>query len=305
MFKSNSKYSVNKSNFSLLNILYVAQIALVLIITLVGLLYNNGGEPYEYMNQYGEVIKIWGNGLYQNDSFFKAPIFRGSDFNMIVLVVPIYIVCLLFKIWKNSDKANFLLLALSSCILYYAAGLCFGVVYNILHLAYILLFALSFFTVILSFKDVANNMTQTPIKIPYKCSYAFLSISGVALIVAWLPDILSAMTSGKSLSLIENYTTEITYVLDMGLIAPLCFICLALLIKRNKISFILLNILCTVCGIVGVMVVFQTIFQIQAGIVVPISALVTKVGTFTVLGIVSFALEFFVLRGIFNQTQNT
>lgn len=43
----------------------------------------------------------------------------------------------------------------------------------------------------------------------------FLILSGISLFVAWLPDIISSLINGKSLSLIEVYTTEITYVLDI------------------------------------------------------------------------------------------
>lgn len=53
---------------------------------------------------------------------------------------------------------------------------------------------------------------------------AFLLIAGIALFVAWLPDIITSIIRGTSLELLEVYTTEITYVLDMGIISPLIFI---------------------------------------------------------------------------------
>ncbi|PWJ96489.1 hypothetical protein C7380_10161 [Oceanotoga teriensis] len=64
----------------------------------------------------------------------------------------------------------------------------------------------------------------------------FLILSGVSLFVAWLPDIISSLINGKSLSLIEVYTTEITYVLDIGIISPLIFICLFYLKKNEGIG---------------------------------------------------------------------
>ena len=50
------------------------------------------------------------------------------------------------------------------------------------------------------------------------------TLTGIALIVAWLPDIVNSLFAGRSLELIEVYTTSVTYVLDMGVIAPAALI---------------------------------------------------------------------------------
>lgn len=96
-----------------------------------------------------------------------------------------------------------------------------------MHLVYILLFGLCFFTV--CFK--AAKLYTIGIRQRRVCSYpftkgmkAFLLIAGIALFVAWLPDIITSIIRGTSLELLEVYTTEITYVLDMGIISPLIFI---------------------------------------------------------------------------------
>lgn len=68
----------------------------------------------------------------------------------------------------------------------------------------------------------------------------FLTLSGVALFVAWLPDIILTIIKGTSLSLIEVYTTEITYALDMGIICPMCFLTMYLLKRKNAIGTFLL-----------------------------------------------------------------
>jgi hypothetical protein len=52
----------------------------------------------------------------------------------------------------------------------------------------------------------------------------FLFFCGLSLFVAWLPDIIASLINKKSLGLIEIYTTQITYVLDMAIISPLIFI---------------------------------------------------------------------------------
>jgi len=83
------------------------------------------------------------------------------------------------------------------------------------------LFAFIWLTSQLASCALADSITRgTRIRLPYRGFFTFLILSGLALIGAWLPDILAAHAAGRSLALIENYTTEITYVLDMGIIGP-------------------------------------------------------------------------------------
>jgi len=99
--------------------------------------------------------------------------------------------------------------------------------------------------------------------LPFKGIYIFLTLIGSALIIAWLPDIINSLVIGRSLEKIEVYTTEITYVLDMGVIVPIAFICLVELKKRSGIGYVLLELLLTVCSLIGITLPIQTIFQVR------------------------------------------
>lgn len=271
-------------------ILTVVVILLTVVVTLFGLLDNHPGHSYDYINQYGDTVKIYGEGLYRNDSYFKAPIFRGSDFTMLLLAVPLLAYALhKFKTKPGIATRTGLISALAVAF-YYAASIAFGVVYNQLHLVYITLFSVALFALIriitgIDYHKAAGNNVTAP-----KGVYVFLYLTGTALIVAWLPDIISSLVSGRPLLLIENYTTEITYVLDMGLLAPLCFVCVYLLKKGMFAGYVLLDVLLTLCMVVGVMLPVQTAFQLDAGIHIPLPAIITKVATFCMLAI--FAVYF-------------
>lgn len=65
---------------------------LLLIVTICGLSSFNTVHSYEIVNQYGENIRIWGAGIYAHDSYFKAPIFIGSDFTVLICGVPLLII---------------------------------------------------------------------------------------------------------------------------------------------------------------------------------------------------------------------
>lgn len=265
---------------------------LSLVTTLTGLFYTTGGKAYIVKNQYGDAVKICGNGLYAHDSYFMAAIFRGTDCAILFFAIPLLILALIMDIKKRTMKSALLLTSVISLFTYYSASIAFGVTYNFLHLAYIALFSLSFFGLILAFANLKSSQLAKSVTgtLPRKGIYIFLILSGVALTVAWLPDIITSLIQQRSLQLIEVYTTQITYVLDMGVIGPTALICLYMLKKSNGTGYILLAMLLTVCALMGVMLPTQTIFQVAAGIELPIGEIVTKAGSFVVLAL--FALYF-------------
>ena len=114
-------------------------------------------------------------------------------------------------------------------------SLVFGVSYNRLILLYIILFGTSLFMTFYYAIQIKIKSVELTLGMKW-----FLTLSGVALFVAWLPDIILTIIKGTSLSIIEVYTTEITYVLDMGIICPMCFLTMYLLKRKNAIGTFLL-----------------------------------------------------------------
>jgi hypothetical protein len=275
-----------------LHILTFIIIILGVLTSSIGLLYTTGGKPFDFVNQYGDAVKIYGDGLYARDSYFMAPIFRGTDFTILFLAIPVLIVSLILDIKRRTLKNRLFLMSVISIFTYYSTSIAFGVTYNMMHLAYIAFFSASLFGLIIAIgsldkRRVSESMGNT---LPYKGIYVFLALTGIALIIAWLPDIISSLIAGRSLTLIEVYTTSVTYVLDMGVIAPAALICLYQLKNRSGMGYVLLGMLLTVCIVVGIMLPIQTAFQLSAGIEIPLPALVTKVATFVALAF--FALYF-------------
>ncbi len=140
----------------------------------------------------------------------------------------------------------------------------------------------------MDYSEVEKSITNV---LPYKGIYAFLAVTGIALFIAWLPDIISALMASRPLAMIEVYTTEPTFVLDMGIISPLAFSCLYLLRKREGLGYMLLSILLIICMVMGVMLPVQTLFQVAAGIAIPLPVLITKIGIFMVLAVFAAYFE--------------
>ena len=204
---------------------------------------------------------------------------------------------------KKTLKSRLFLMSVISIFTYYSTSLAFGVTYNQLHLIYISLFSASFYGLIIAIRSLDEKKVAEAIenRLPFKGIYIFLSLTGIVVFAAWLPDIINSLVSGHSLEKIEVYTTQITYVLDMGLIAPTSFICLFRLKKRKGMGYIILELLLTLCCAVGIMVPAQTVFQLKAGISFPIGAIIIKAGMFIVLAFFAlyYNIKFLKTVGVF------
>lgn len=273
-------------------VIIVSAIALA-VVTVVGVLSFQLDGSYVATNQYGEQIKMFGSGIYANDSYFRAPIFVGSDVTMLLVVLPLLVFGLLRDMKNKTLKSRLFLASVLGVVLYYGASISFGVVYNQLHLVYIALFSTALFGFISVIRsiDLKKLREAQTWRLPSTGLSIFLVLTGLALFVAWLPDIIPTLAAGTPLAMIEVYTTEITYVIDMGIISPMIFLCLYMLKKKDGLGQVLLSVTLTLCGVMGIMLPVQSVFQIIAGIEIPVPVLVTKVGIFVLLAL--FAAIFF------------
>jgi hypothetical protein len=280
------------------HVLVVLIIFLAIISSGFGLLYKSGGQPFDFLNLYGDTVKIYGNGIYKNDSYFFAHTFKGTDFMTLFVALPLMILALIMDIKNNTIKSKLFLTAMIAYFLYYSVSYSMGVTYNVLHLVYLALFSCTLYALILGFGFLKTYSIKMSAKIYTNRLKIFLVFCGISLFVAWLPDIIESLINKKSLGLIEIYTTQVTYVLDMAIISPLIFICLYNLSKNNNIGYILLGIILNMLSLVGIMVILQTVFQNRAGIKMPVEAGITKVGIFVLLAIVAIYYEIKLFKNI-------
>lgn len=280
---------MKKNNHNSIQIVSLICIVLLLIITISGILSFSNDKSYEFTNLYGDVIKIFGSGIYQNNSYFRVPIFIGSDITMLIIVVPILIKYAFTKTVTLLQKIHFF--SILGVTLYYALSIALGITYNQLHLIYIFLVAISFFPFFILLFQIYDRVKDVKIDInTSKGELIFLFFCGISLFIAWLPDIITSLLSSTSLELIEIYTTDITYVLDIGIVSPLIFIIIYLLKKQKFIGLVLEHMMFTLLKVIGIMLPIQSLFQMLAGIDIPLPALIIKVFIFVALAL--FALYF-------------
>ena len=250
----------------------------------VGLLYHPAGDPFTVTSIHGEEVELYGRGIYAYDSYFKGPINRGTDAVTLFLAVPMLAVSLYYA-KKGTICGRLFLTAVLAYLLYIAASVSMGVAYNNLFLVYTVQFATALFAFILAFSgiDVADLARRTSEKLPRKGIAALLFFAGAGVTFAWLPDLLSALAENR-IPFIQTYTTGLTDVLDLGIIAPSAFLAGILFLRRKPLGTLLAATLMIVLAIVAVTVTSQTVFQTLAGLTFPIPVYVFKVGSFVVLG---------------------
>lgn len=261
---------------------YLAVVTMILMVitSLTGILSLNFNYAYDFINQYGHNVKIYGYGIYAFDSYFQAPISIGTDICILFILVPMFLFAYINYAKKKDMTSELKLISVYAVACYYGGSIAFGISYNQLFLVYVALFSCSLFGMFMHIKNLSLQKSVTVTR----GARIFLALSGIALIVAWLPDVIPAMFKGTTISLIGIYTTNVTYVIDMGIISVLCFVTIYLLKKREPLGTIILACILKLCIIVGIMMVPQTICQMLSGAIIPLPALITKSFSFVILG---------------------
>jgi hypothetical protein len=272
---------------------------LSLVTSAVGLLWHSGGEPFDFRTVHGQHVRMFGDGVYRFDSLQRGAIFRGTDAVVLFLCIPA-LVASLVHYRRGSLRASVILCALLGYFLYNAASVAFGAAYNQLFLVYIALFSVSLFAFLVSFAsiDLALLGSRLSPDVPRRSVAVFLTLAGLVLLLVWLGDIVSALRLGRMVPTLESYTTEVTYVLDLGVIVPVAVLSAILVLRRASLGYLLACIMLILNTIIGVVVVAQTISMASVGLRLTPGQLIAYVGSFLLLSLVAAWFATRVLRGL-------
>ncbi|TLG72519.1 hypothetical protein [Culicoidibacter larvae] len=247
-----------------------------------GIIFSFGSRSQIVTNIYGQTVTLLGSGVYANDSIMRAGAVIGTDI-VVVIVACILIVTMVF--FKKKPYLSLVQTGLLAIILYATTCLLLGTTFNRLFLFYILQFSCTFFAFVLSlnkiiskrsFVDQVYEQRNTALAI-------FMIISGCS-VLQWLAYILPVMVFGTPMEIIDVYSTEPTFVLDLGIILPTMIYCGIMLFKRKPIAYQLTPIMLILLTGVAAFVISQTFVQSSLGIVLRIEQLIGLVILFVVLG---------------------
>jgi len=279
-------------------ILSICIIPLTLIASGSGLFRIEGGNSYMFTTIQGEEVEIYGRGLYHLNTSFRAPILRGTDAILLFIGLPLLVLAtFLYK--RGSLQGGFLLTGLLACFLYNAISVAFGAVYNSMYLLYLLLFSVSLFAFILAFGSINLKTFNEKIsaKIPYCGIAIFIFIAGLSPSV-WLVDIIFALLEGGVPQNLAHYTTDVTTLLDVGVITPSAFLASVLMLRRKPMGVLLSSTLLILLTLIGLIVVAQSIMQIIDEIRLSTSEFALFVVPFVTLSLIAAGLNVVMLRNI-------
>ena len=258
-------------------------VLLTVIATLVGLFLPGGKGPFTFTTLHGKTVDMYGSGLYQNDTVLGAVGYKIGDASTLILAIPL----LLFSLWRyrrGSLRGGILLTGVFMYLLYYYGSMALGAAYNNLFLIYIVLTSSTFFGLLIAVAsfDQFSLPARFSKSLPVRGISIFLIISGLALFCIWLfLSILPALFAGSVPDEVASNTTVITFVVDMGLIAPSMVIVGTMLSRRAPMGYVLASIFLVFIDVLGLALLAMGIRQEVAGLM--------KIGQFIGF-VVSFAI---------------
>lgn len=272
---------------------------LALLAAGVGLFWVEGGGPIAVTSIRGQVVQLYGRGVYSMDTLFKAGANRGSDVVTLLLGLPLLAVCTaLYR--RGSLRGGLLLIGTIGYFLYTYASIALGAAYNGLFLVYIALFSASLFGFVLAFASVDQRRLASHIsgRMPRRWIAGFMILSGLATTVIWLGPLLGAIAAGAPPPKLETSTTSITDLVDLGVITPATILSGVLILRRDALGYVIAFALIVLEVLLAPMIVAQTIFQLRAGIAFSTAEIVGPICGFVALALIALWALVTMLRNI-------
>ena len=264
---------------------------LLLVMSGVGVFYSKIRFEGTAMNVYGDQVTLFGRGIYAYESLFQGPIFIGTD---VVVLVLIIVFLVLMNNMKNEHGKNGLRIGFYTVFLYYSASLSLGTMMNPLFMVYVTAFgALSYRLIsgLVKFDYSPSERAVREKRLPKGLS-VFLVVLGLSTLV-WFFEIITLVFEGRPSHLIGMKSTEPTYVFDLAIVAPACFLAAHMLRKQKAMGVILAIMMCLLMASIGLIVTSQTITQRLFGVEISLFEMLVFVVSFMVLSTIAF---FYLLR---------
>jgi hypothetical protein len=257
----------------------------------IGLFYPNTGSSFSFTAVRGETVQIWGQGWYHYDTPIGAISFRAGDLITLFLAIPALIVS--FVLYRQgSMRGGLLLTGALGYFLYTYISVGFGAAYNNLFLVYILIFSASLFGLILALTsfDVRSLPAHFAETLPRRGIGIFLIVSGVILSLIWiLLSILPALLQSKAAPEAYYYTTFMTGIVDIGIVAPALTVAGVLLLRCAPLGYLLASTMLVFTCILGPNLTAGGIIQVLENVITIGQAMAFTV-PFVILALIAIGL---------------
>lgn len=269
-----------------ISILVLCIVILSLVSCLTGLFSKGGTGEYEYQTITNEMVKIYGSGIYKNDSVDVVAQGKASDLITLVMGIPLLLISLCFT-RKGSFRGKLILTGTLGYFLYTFMSYAFLWMYNSFFIVYVALMSLSLFAFILSMMsfDVGTITSNFKDKLPVKLLGGYQIFLAFAVGMLWLGKIAPSIFNGAVPVGLGHYTTLVIQGMDLGIIIPGTILSGILLIKRNPYGYLLSSVLIikfiTMITCICAMMINQALNNVEVGIA-PI-AIFSTIDLFTII----------------------
>jgi hypothetical protein len=244
-------------------------VVLALVAASAGLFWQGGSGSFTFTTLRREQVAIYGQGLYQYDTPIVALGFKMADAVTLGLAIPLLVLALVFY-RHGSLRGGILLAGVLAYFLYNYSSLALGAAYNNMFLVYVAVMALSLFAFVIALGafDPAALMTHFLPTLPQRGIGLYLIVSGVILLLIWLVlSIIPALLQGEAPPEVWSYTTVITFVLDLGIIAPALIVAGTLLLRGAPFGYLLSAVLLVFTVVLGINLTAGGIAQRLTGVI--------------------------------------
>ena len=239
----------------------------------MGLFYETPGEPYAYTSLRGEKVTIHGHGLYYYDTVSSTAQMQANDLVTLVLGLPLLVISTVLA-FRNQPRSawplrgRFLLTGTLGFFLYTYLSMSMNTAFNSLFTIYVALLSLSLFAFILSMLsfDLVHLPERFSPRLPRGWIAGLMIFAGSFLVLAWMGGRVLPPLLQNKVPLLENTTTMVIQVMDLGLIVPLALLSGILLLRRSAWGYLLSSVAVMKLLTMGVAVSAMGINMIFSGV---------------------------------------
>lgn len=282
-------------NRKIISILVILIGVLSLFSCIIGLMNQDSTQTRDFLTITGETVKIYGSGLYKNDSFSVVAQGQASDFVTLFLAIPLLIFSLI-KALKQSFRGSLLLIGTLAYFLYTYVSYTFLWTYNNLFIVYVALMSMSLFALILSIQTIDLNELPNKFsnKLPVKILSTYQFFIAVMIGMLWMGKIITSLLTNTPPVGLEHYTTLVIQAMDLGFVVPLAFLSGYLLLRKKPYGYLLTSIIV----LKGISMLTSITAMIINMIVSGIEVSLIELSLFIVLDLLGGLVLILFLRGI-------
>ena len=255
-------------------------------------------HPVSFTTVRGEVVDLFGDGLYQYDSVFSGAGNRGTDVITLLIALPLLALSVL-GCRRGSLRWQLVVTGALVYFLYVSTSVAVGAAFNPAFLIYVVAFGASLWGFILSIGSVdRTRLTSVLSELPRRAPAVLMIVSGVVTAVIWAGPVLVAQFAGTAPPRMDGYTTLVTVAIDCAVIAPAAIASGVLIWRRRSWGYLMAVPLLILLALMAPLIAAQTVSQLSAGAVLTAGQIVGPVGGFVVLALAAVVVLWSLLRRV-------